>query len=161
MQLLSIFLAKQVHFHLASRLSKFRVKTRNRKVSKELENGQPEGRRDRIRLASGNRNLENGRETRNRPGLGQRVHSAHRFRFGAGSQGINSQILLPLTTLVHFPLRVSRARWCVLSLVAFRLEIAFRELVILLVSVIRLVRDGSKAERRARLPEERDASHSG
>ena len=48
------FLAKQVHFHLASRLSKFRVKTRNRKVSKELENGQPEGRRDRIRLASGN-----------------------------------------------------------------------------------------------------------
>ena len=49
------FLAKQVHFHLASRLSKFRVKTRNRKVSKELENGQPEGRRDRIRLASGNR----------------------------------------------------------------------------------------------------------
>ena len=48
------FLAKQVHFHLASRLSKFRVKTRNRKVSKELENRQPEGRRDRIRLASGN-----------------------------------------------------------------------------------------------------------
>ena len=28
------FLAKQVHFHLASRLSKSRVKTRNRKVSK-------------------------------------------------------------------------------------------------------------------------------
>ena len=75
--------------------------------------------------------------------------------------GNNSRILLPLTTLVHFPLRVSRARWCVLSLVAFRLEIAFRELVILLVSVIRLVRDGSKAERRARLPEERDAINSG
>ena len=55
MQQLSIFLAKQVHFHLASRLNKFRVKKRNRKVSKELENGQPEGRRDRIRLASGNR----------------------------------------------------------------------------------------------------------
>ena len=49
------FLAMQVHFHLASRLSKFRVKTRNRKVSKELENGQPKGRRDWIRLASGNR----------------------------------------------------------------------------------------------------------
>ena len=49
------FLAKQVHFHLASRLSKFRVKTRNRKVSKELGNGQSEGRRDRIRLASGDR----------------------------------------------------------------------------------------------------------
>ena len=49
------FLAKQVHFHLASRLSKFRVKTRNRKDSKKLENGQPEGRRDRTRLASGNR----------------------------------------------------------------------------------------------------------
>ena len=49
------FLAKQVHFHLASTLSKFRVKTRNRKVSKELENGQPEGHQDRIRLASGNR----------------------------------------------------------------------------------------------------------
>ena len=64
------FLAKQVHFHLASRLSKFRVKTRNRKVSKELENGQPEGRRDRIRLASGNRNFENWREERNRPGSG-------------------------------------------------------------------------------------------
>ena len=29
------FLAKQVHFHLASRLSKFRVKARNRKVSKK------------------------------------------------------------------------------------------------------------------------------
>ena len=28
------FLAKQVHFHLASGLSKFRVKTRNRKFSK-------------------------------------------------------------------------------------------------------------------------------
>ena len=49
------FLAKQVHFHLASRLSKFRVKTSNRKVRKELENGQPEGRPDRIQLASGNR----------------------------------------------------------------------------------------------------------
>ena len=107
--------------------------------------------------SGGNRNLENGRETRNQPGLGQRVHLAHRFRFGTGSQGINSRILLPLTTLVHFPLRVSRARWCILSLVAFRLEIAFRELVILLVSVIRLVRDGSKTERRARLPEERNA----
>ena len=150
-----------MHFHLASRLSKFRVKTRNRKVSNELENGQPEGRRDRIRLASGNWNFENGRETRNRPGLGQRVHPAHRFRFGAGSQGINSWILLPLTTLVHFLLRVSRARWCVLNLVAFRLEIAFRELVILLVSIIRLVRDGSKAEGHARILEERDASHSG
>ena len=111
--------------------------------------------------SGGNWNLENGRETRNRPGLGQWVHPAHRFRFGAGSQGINSRILLPLTTLVHFPLRVSRARWCVLSLVAFRLEIAFRELVILLVSVIQLVRDGSKAERRACLPEERDAINSG
>ena len=72
------FLAKQVHFHLASRLSKFRVKTRNRKVSKELENGQPEGRRDRIRLASGNRNWvpagtgisKTGRKKRNRPGSG-------------------------------------------------------------------------------------------
>ena len=111
--------------------------------------------------SNGNRNLENGRETRNRPGFGQRVHQAHRFRFGAGSQGINSRILLPLTTLVHFPLRLSRARWCVLSLVAFRSEIAFRELVILLVSIIRLVRDGSKVEGRARILEERDASHSG
>ena len=44
-----------MHSHLASRLSKFRVKTRNRKVSKELENGQSEGCRDRIRLATGNR----------------------------------------------------------------------------------------------------------
>ena len=111
--------------------------------------------------SGGNRNLENWRETRNLPGLGQRVHPAHRFRFGAGSQRINSRILLPLTTLVHFPLRVSRARWCVLSLVAFRLEIAFRELVILLVLVIRVERDGSKAKRCTRLPEERDASHSG
>ena len=111
--------------------------------------------------SGGNRNLENGRETRNRSGFGQRVHPAHRFRIGAGSQGINSRILLPLTTLVHFPLRVSRARWCVLSLVAFRLEIAFRELVILLVSIIQLVRDGSKAEGRADILEERDASHSG
>ena len=111
--------------------------------------------------SGGNRNLENGRETRNRLGFGQRVHLVHRFRFGAGSHGINSQILLPLTTLVHFPLRVSRARWCVPSLVAFRLEIAFRELVILLVSIIRLVRDGSKAEGRARILEGRDASHSG
>ena len=42
------FLAKQVHFHLASRLSKSRVKTRNRKVSKALGNGQPGGRQDRI-----------------------------------------------------------------------------------------------------------------
>ena len=42
-----------MHFHLASRVSKFRVKTRNRKVSKELENGQLEGRQDRIRLATG------------------------------------------------------------------------------------------------------------
>ena len=107
--------------------------------------------------SGGNQNLENRRETKNRPGFGQRVHPAHRFRFGAGSQGINSRILLPLTTLVHFPLRVSRARWCVLSPVAFRLEIAFRELVILLVSVIQLVRDGSKAERRARIPEERQS----
>ena len=41
------FLAKQVHFHLASRVSKFRVKTRNRKVSKALGNGQPEGCQDR------------------------------------------------------------------------------------------------------------------
>ena len=48
-------------------------------------------------------------EARNRPGLRSRVQPAHRFRFGAGSQGINSRILLPLTTLVHFPLRVSRA----------------------------------------------------
>ena len=111
--------------------------------------------------SGGNRNLENGQETRNRPGFEQRVHSAHRFRFGAGSQGINFRILLPLTTLVHFPLRVSRVRWCVLSLVAFQLEIAFRELVILLVSIIRLVRDGSKAEGRARILEQRDASHSG
>ena len=47
------FLAKQVHFHLASRVSKFRVKTRNRKVSKALGNGQPEGRQDQIRLAMG------------------------------------------------------------------------------------------------------------
>ena len=102
--------------------------------------------------SGGNRNLENWREARNRPGLGQRVQSAHQFRFGAGSQGINSRILLPLTTLVHFPLRVSRARWCVLSLVAFRLEIAFWELVIFLVLVIQLERDGSKAERCARIP---------
>ena len=29
-----------MQFHLASRVSKFRVKTRNRKVSKALENGQ-------------------------------------------------------------------------------------------------------------------------
>ena len=104
-------------------------------------------------------------KTGGKPGTGRvwdnGVHPAHRFRFGAGSQGINSRSLLPLTTLVHFPLRVSRARWCVLSLVAFWLEIAFRELVILLVSVIRLVRDGSKAERRARLTEERDAINSG
>ena len=42
------FLAKQVHFYLASRLSKSRVKTRNRKVSKARGNGQPEGRQDRI-----------------------------------------------------------------------------------------------------------------
>ena len=49
------FFAKQVHFHLASRLSKSRVKTRNRKVSKTLGNGQPEGCQDRIRLASGKR----------------------------------------------------------------------------------------------------------
>ena len=49
------FFAKQVHFHLASRLSKSRVKTRNRKVSKALGNGQPEGRQDRIRLATGTR----------------------------------------------------------------------------------------------------------
>ena len=47
------FLAKQVHFYLASRLSKFRVKTRNRKVSKPLGNGQPEGRQDQIWLATG------------------------------------------------------------------------------------------------------------
>ena len=70
------FLAKQVHFHLASRLCKFRVKTRNRKVSKELENEQPEGRRDRIRLASENRNWvpagtgisKTSGKKRNRPG---------------------------------------------------------------------------------------------
>ena len=31
------FLAKQVYFRLASRISKFRLNTRNRKVSKELE----------------------------------------------------------------------------------------------------------------------------
>ena len=43
-----------MQFHLASRISKFRVKTRNRKVSKELGNGQSEERQDRIRLASGN-----------------------------------------------------------------------------------------------------------
>ena len=110
--------------------------------------------------SGGNRNLENGRETRNWSGFGQRVHPAHRFRFGVGSQGINSRILLPLTALVDFPLRVSRAHWCVLSLVAFQSEIAFRELVILLVSIIRLVRDGSKAEGRARILEERDANHS-
>ena len=57
-----------------------------------------------------NRNLENWREARNRPGLRQQVQPAHRFRFGASAQGINSRILLPLTTLVHFPLRASRAR---------------------------------------------------
>ena len=50
-----IFLAKQVHFHLASRLSKSRVKTRNRKVSRALGNGQSEGCQDRIRLATGTR----------------------------------------------------------------------------------------------------------
>ena len=50
-----LFFAKQVHFHLPSRLSKSRVKTRNKKVSKALGNGQPEGCQDRIRLASGNR----------------------------------------------------------------------------------------------------------
>ena len=44
-----------MHFHLASRLSKLRVKTRNRKVSKALENGQPEKHQDRIRLATGTR----------------------------------------------------------------------------------------------------------
>ena len=55
--------------------------------------------------SGGNRNSENWREARNRPGLGQRVQPAHRFRFGAGSQGINFRILLPLTTLVHFPLK--------------------------------------------------------
>ena len=60
--------------------------------------------------SEGNRNLENWREARNRPGLRQRVQLAHRFRFGVGSQGINSRILLPLTTLVHFPLRASRVR---------------------------------------------------
>ena len=49
------FLAKQVHFHLASRLSKSRVKTKNRKVSKAMGNRQPEGRQDRIRLAMGTR----------------------------------------------------------------------------------------------------------
>ena len=59
--------------------------------------------------SSGNQNLENWREAKNRPGLRQRVQPAHRFRFGAVSQGINSRILLPLTTLVHFPLRASRA----------------------------------------------------
>ena len=56
-----------MHFHLASRLSNSRVKIRNRKVSKTLENGQPEGCQDRIRLAKqepevgsgGNWNLEN------------------------------------------------------------------------------------------------------
>ena len=42
-----------MHFHLASRLSKSRVKTRNSKVSKALRNGQPEGRQNRIRLAMG------------------------------------------------------------------------------------------------------------
>ena len=56
-----------------------------------------------------NRNLENWREARNRPGLRQRVQSVHQFRFGTGSQGINSRILLLLTTFVHFPLRASRA----------------------------------------------------
>ena len=44
-----------MHFHLASRVSKSRVKTRNRKVSKALGNGQPEERQDRIWLANGTR----------------------------------------------------------------------------------------------------------
>ena len=61
------FFAKQVHFHLASRLSKSRVKTRNRKVNKALGNGQPEGHQERIRLASRNRNLKTGRK----PGTGR------------------------------------------------------------------------------------------
>ena len=49
-----LFLAKQVYFCLASRVSKFRLNTRNRKVSKELKKRQPEGRQDQIRLANGN-----------------------------------------------------------------------------------------------------------
>ena len=57
----------------------------------------------------GNRKLEIWRETRNRPGSGRRVQPAHRFRLGASSQGINSRILFPLTTLVHLLSRAFRA----------------------------------------------------
>ena len=35
--------------------------------------------------SGGNQNLENWREARNRPGLGQWIQPAHRFRFGIGS----------------------------------------------------------------------------
>ena len=72
------FLAKQVHFHLASRVSKFRVKTRNRKVSKALGNRQPEGHQDRIRLAMG---TESG--FRREPEFGKLAGSQEPARFEA------------------------------------------------------------------------------
>ena len=77
-----------MHFHLANRLSKFRVKTRNRKVSKELENGQPEGRRERIRLASGNqKGVPAGTEiwkTGGKPGTGRVLDNGSIRRTGLG-----------------------------------------------------------------------------
>ena len=89
------FLAKQVHFHLASRLSKFRVKTRNRKVSKELENGQPEGCRDRVRLASGNRKwVPAGTKiwkTGGKPGTGRVLDNGSIRRIGSGLAPIHRE----------------------------------------------------------------------
>ena len=106
-----------MHFHLASRVSKSRVKVGNRKVSKALGNGQPEGRQDRIRLATGTRS-----GFRREPEFGKLAGSQEPAGFEAtGPTGAPVQIwrrftgdkfpdLLPLTTLVHFPLRASRVR---------------------------------------------------
>ena len=76
-----------MQFHLASRVSKFRVKTRNRKISKELGNGQSEERQDWIRLASGNRKrVPAGTgiwKTGGRPGTGRVLGNGYNQRTGS------------------------------------------------------------------------------
>ena len=80
---MSIFFAKQVQFHLASRVSKFIIKTRNKEVSKARGNdnrkntttrsgllSRPERgfRREPEEESDGNQNSENWREEGNRLG---------------------------------------------------------------------------------------------